>query len=41
VPDTDFVIRDGHVTPPRGPGLGIRIDEQAVERLTLLKEVVS
>jgi L-alanine-DL-glutamate epimerase-like enolase superfamily enzyme len=41
VPDTDFVIRDGHVTPPRGPGLGIRVDEQAVERLTLLKEVVS
>jgi L-alanine-DL-glutamate epimerase-like enolase superfamily enzyme len=41
VPDTDFVIQDGHVTPPSGPGLGIRVDEQAVERLTLLKEVVS
>jgi L-alanine-DL-glutamate epimerase-like enolase superfamily enzyme len=40
VGDTDFVIRDGHVTPPARPGLGIVVDERAVERLTLKREVV-
>jgi len=40
VGDTDFVIRDGHVTPPARPGLGIAVDERAVERLTLKREVV-
>jgi len=40
VPETDFVLRDGHVDVPRGPGLGIVIDDQAVARNTLLKEVV-
>lgn len=40
VPETDFVIRDGHVTPPSRPGLGIAVDERAVERLTLKREVV-
>jgi L-alanine-DL-glutamate epimerase-like enolase superfamily enzyme len=41
VPETDFVIRDGHVTPPSRPGLGIAVDERAVERHTLKREVVS
>jgi L-alanine-DL-glutamate epimerase-like enolase superfamily enzyme len=40
VPETDFVIRDGHVTPPSRPGLGIAVDERAVERHTLKREVV-
>lgn len=40
VPETDFVIRDGHVVPPAGPGLGIAVDERAVERHTLKREVV-
>jgi L-alanine-DL-glutamate epimerase-like enolase superfamily enzyme len=40
VPETDFVIRDGHVTPPSRPGLGIAVDERAVERFTLRREVV-
>jgi len=40
VPDSTFVVKDGHVTPPAGPGLGITIDEQALEALTLLTEKV-
>jgi len=40
VPDTDFVIKDGHVTVPSRPGLGIAVDERAVERHTLKREVV-
>jgi L-alanine-DL-glutamate epimerase-like enolase superfamily enzyme len=40
VPDTDFVIRDGHVTAPSRPGLGIPVDDRAVERHTLKKEIV-
>jgi L-alanine-DL-glutamate epimerase-like enolase superfamily enzyme len=40
VPDTDFVIKDGHVAPPGGPGLGITVDERALERYTLKREVV-
>jgi len=40
VPETDFVIKDGHVAPPARPGLGITVDERAVERLTLKREVV-
>jgi L-alanine-DL-glutamate epimerase-like enolase superfamily enzyme len=40
VPDTDFVIKDGHVTPPSRPGLGVAVDERAVERYTLKREVV-
>jgi L-alanine-DL-glutamate epimerase-like enolase superfamily enzyme len=40
VPQTDFVVRDGHVVPPSGPGLGITVDEAALESLTLLKETV-
>ena len=41
VPETDFVIRDGHVAPPARPGLGITVDERAVEQHTLKREVVS
>jgi len=40
VPETDFLVKDGHVRPPSGPGLGITIDEKVLERLTLQKEVV-
>lgn len=35
VPDTDFVLKDGHVDVPRGPGLGITIDEAALKKHTL------
>ena len=40
VPQSDFIVKDGHVAPPRGPGLGITVDEAALEALTLLKETV-
>jgi L-alanine-DL-glutamate epimerase-like enolase superfamily enzyme len=40
VPDTDFTIKDGHVAPPSRPGLGINVDERAVERHTLKREIV-
>jgi L-alanine-DL-glutamate epimerase-like enolase superfamily enzyme len=40
VPDTDFVVKDGHVTPPSGPGLGIEVSARAIEVHTLLTEVV-
>jgi len=40
VPDTDFVIEDGHVIAPSRPGLGIPIDERAIARHTLKREVV-
>src|SRR5262249_27321323 len=40
VPETEFLVKDGHVRPPSGPGLGITIDEKALETLTLLKEIV-
>ena len=40
VSETDFLVKDGHVRPPSGPGLGITIDEKALETLTLLKEIV-
>ena len=41
VPEVDeFIIKDGHVRPPSGPGLGITVDDEAVERLTLAKDVV-
>jgi L-alanine-DL-glutamate epimerase-like enolase superfamily enzyme len=39
-PESDFVIRDGHVEVPRGPGLGITVDEAALKKHTLLHEVV-
>jgi L-alanine-DL-glutamate epimerase-like enolase superfamily enzyme len=40
VPETDFVVQEGHVTPPRGPGLGINVSARALEAHTLLKEIV-
>lgn len=40
VPDTEFVLRDGHVVPPTGPGLGINVSDDAVERHTLQTEIV-
>ncbi len=41
VPVTDFVVKDGHVNVPTGPGLGITVDEVALKKHTLLHEVVS
>lgn len=40
VPVTDFVVQDGHVNVPTGPGLGITVNEAALKRHTLLHEVV-
>jgi L-alanine-DL-glutamate epimerase-like enolase superfamily enzyme len=39
-PDSDFVVCDGHVDVPRGPGLGITIDEGLLKKNTLLFERV-
>jgi L-alanine-DL-glutamate epimerase-like enolase superfamily enzyme len=39
-PESDFAIRDGHVDVPRGPGLGISIDEGALKKNTLHYEQV-
>lgn len=39
-PESDFVIRDGHVDVPRGPGLGVTIDEALLKKNTLLYERV-
>jgi len=41
VPVTDFVIKNGHVDVPTGPGLGITIDEAALKKHTLLHEIVT
>ena len=38
VPETDFVAKDGYVDVPRGPGLGVTIDEAALRKHTLLSE---
>jgi L-alanine-DL-glutamate epimerase-like enolase superfamily enzyme len=40
VPQTDFVIVDGHVTPPASPGLGIAVDDKALEACSLRKETL-
>jgi L-alanine-DL-glutamate epimerase-like enolase superfamily enzyme len=40
VPETDFLVKDGYVRPPSGPGLGVTVDQQALETHTLSKEVV-
>lgn len=40
VPETDFVVADGHVTVPQRPGLGINVDEKALKRHTLKHETV-
>jgi L-alanine-DL-glutamate epimerase-like enolase superfamily enzyme len=39
-PESDFVLRDGHVDVPRGPGLGVTIDEALLKKNTLLQERV-
>lgn len=39
-PETDFIVRDGHVDVPTGPGLGIAIDEEALKKHTLRHEIV-
>ena len=39
-PESDFVVRDGHVDVPHGPGLGINIDEAALKKHTLMYERV-
>lgn len=41
VPETDFVVRDGHVDVPNGPGLGITIDEAALKKHTLRQECIT
>lgn len=41
VPETDFIIHDGHVDVPNGPGLGVRIDELALKKRSLRHEIVS
>ena len=40
VPETTFVVRDGHVDVPTGPGLGITIDEAALKKNTLKRESI-
>jgi muconate cycloisomerase len=40
VTQTDFVVKDGHVNVPTGPGLGIVVDEAALKKHTLLHEIV-
>lgn len=39
-PESDFAVRDGYVDVPRGPGLGVTIDEAALKKNTLLSETV-
>lgn len=39
-PESDFVLRDGHVDVPRGPGLGVTIDEALLKKNTLLQDRV-
>jgi L-alanine-DL-glutamate epimerase-like enolase superfamily enzyme len=41
VPETDFLVKDGYVNVPTGPGLGITLDEAALKKHTLLHEVVT
>ncbi len=41
VPEPTYHIEDGHVTPSDRPGLGVVLNEKAIERLTLIREVVS
>jgi muconate cycloisomerase len=40
-PESEFTVREGHVEVPRGPGLGVTIDEAALKRNTLLYERVT
>jgi muconate cycloisomerase len=40
VPGTDFLVEDGHVNVPQGPGLGITINEAALKKHTLRHESI-
>lgn len=40
VPETDFVVRNGRVRVPRGPGLGVTVDEASLKKHTLRHEVI-
>jgi L-alanine-DL-glutamate epimerase-like enolase superfamily enzyme len=40
VAEADFTVKDGHVTPPSGPGLGINVSERGLDAITLLQETV-
>ena len=37
----EFTMRDGHVRVPEGPGLGLELDDAALEKLTLSKATVT
>ena len=39
-PESDFKIKDGHVDVPRGPGLGVTIDEALLKKNTLMQETI-
>ena len=41
VPQADFVLRDGHVDVPTGPGLGIVLDDAALKKHTLRYECIA
>jgi L-alanine-DL-glutamate epimerase-like enolase superfamily enzyme len=41
VPEPTYSIVNGHVEPSSLPGLGVTLDESAITRLTLIREVVS
>jgi o-succinylbenzoate synthase len=36
-----FVLEDGHITVPSGPGIGVEVLQDALERLTTHREVLS
>jgi L-alanine-DL-glutamate epimerase-like enolase superfamily enzyme len=40
VPETDSKIENGHVRPLSGPGLGVTVDEKALEKFTLYREEI-
>ena len=39
-PESDFKVENGFVNVPKGPGLGITIDEKLLKANTLLQEKV-
>jgi len=39
-PESDFKVENGFVNVPKGPGLGITIDENLLKANTLLQEKV-
>ena len=40
VPETTFVIKDGYAEVPHGHGLGIQVDEKALKKLTMHRQMV-